>query len=578
MKRFSGAGFMPIRRLLFFLVLAGLCSTVAHGLPQIPGLSPSPTTTATQQPSVPTDPLGRENPRACLLGFIKAAQEEKYSLAVQYFQPLPPRKRVSEEDEEELAEQLVAILNQKFNGPLDFVSRDPQGRLDDGLPPDQEKISSSLGTEDAFPILLVRIEDDQGRKLWYFSRSTLESVPKVYDSLSFPGMEKKLPAYLVEHRFLGVPYWQLLAILLFIPLSFVAARILTLVSEFSIRFWRKARHLPAVPFDPITRIGPLTFVLALLIHYVLVAYIGTSLLYRIYYRRVIWICLAIAFYWMLTRITRAISKRIGASLSSRGMYAERSIVSLIRRFIEVSIFILVTLVVLHGLGFNVSAALAGVGIGTLALGLGAQKTFENMFGGVSVLFDKVIQVGDTCKVNGQTGVVEDIGLRSTRLRTPERTLLSIPNGTMATAVIENLRFRDKFLCQQVIRLRYDLSPDHVRFVLEEIRKLLLDDPKVEDSSSRVRFIRFSDYALEVEIFCYILEGEYNAYVATQEALLLSIMDTLEKAGAVVALPTQTTLVTQDSWVDPEKAKAAKAAMEKMGDPGAPGLPKLPPSS
>jgi MscS family membrane protein len=284
--------------------------------------------------------------------------------------------------------------------------------------------------------------------------------------------------------------------------------------------------------------------------------------------------MAIAFYWLLTRITRALSARIATSLTSRGMYAERSIVSLIRRFVEVSIFIIVTLIVLHGLGFNVSAALAGVGIGTLALGLGAQKTFENMFGGVSILFDKVVLIGDTCKINNQSGVVEDIGLRSTRLRTPERTLLSIPNGTMATATIENLRFRDKFLCQQIIRLRYDLSPDHVRFVLEEIRQLMLDNPKVEDSTSRARFIRFSDYALEIEIFCYILESDYAAYLSTQEALLLSIMDALEKAGAVVALPTQTTFVTQDAWIDPEKAKAAKAAIEKIRDPGVPGAQKF----
>jgi MscS family membrane protein len=406
----------------------------------------------------------------------------------------------------------------------------------------------------------------------------LAAVPGVYDSLTFPTIEKKLPPYLVEHRVLSMPYWQWLAVLIFIPVVFVVARIATKLFEILTRFWRRAHHLPAEASEPLSRIGPLTFVIALLIHYQLVAYIGTSLLYRIYYRRVIWIFLAIALYWLLTRITRAISARIAASLTSRGKFAERSIVSLIRRFIEVSIFILVTLVVLHSLGFDVSTALAGVGIGTLALGLGAQKTFENMFGGVSILFDKVVQVGDSCKVNNQTGVVEDIGLRSTRLRTPERTVLSIPNGTMATAVIENLRFRDKFLCQQVIRLRYDLSPDHVRFVLEEIRELLLENPKVEDSTSRVRFLRFSDYALEVEIFCYILEGDYASYLASQEALLLSVMDALDKAGAVVALPTQTTFVTQDSWVDPEKAKAAKSVIEKMRGRGASDPQKVPPSS
>ena len=570
---------MTIRRLPLFLLFAGLCFAAAPAPAQLPGLGASPTATPSQQPAVPPDPLGRESPRGCLLGFIKAAQDEKYAVAIQYFQPANSRRRVSEEDDEEIAEQLLTILNQKFSGPLDFVSRDPLGRLDDGLPPNEERLSSSLGTEDAFPILLVRLEDEQGRKLWYFSRRTLESVPKVYDSLAFPGVEKKIPAYLVEHRFLSVPIWQWLAILIFIPLSFVIARLITLGFEYGLlRSWRRARHLPMPAAEPLRRIGPLTFMIALLVHYAWVAYIGTSLLYRFYYRRLIWIFLAISFYWLLTRVTRALSKRIGASLSSRGMYAERSIVSLVRRFVEVSIFILVTLVVLHGLGFDVSAALAGVGIGTLALGLGAQKTFENMFGGVSVLFDKVVQVGDTCKVNNQIGMVEDIGLRSTRLRTPERTLLSIPNGTMATAVIENLRFRDKFLCQQIIRLRYDLSPDHVRFVLGEIRQILLENPKVEDATARARFVRFADYALEVEIFCYILESDYSVYVAVQEALLLSIMDALEKAGAVVALPTQTTFVNQDFWIDPEKAKAAKIAIEKIRDPGVPGPRNLPPNS
>jgi MscS family membrane protein len=561
------------RCVLLFLSLIALLFTPARMPAQIPGLT-APAAAAVQSNAPPPDPLGRETPRGCVLGFIRAAQEEKYALAAEYFEPFKSRKHPSQEEEEEVALQLLTIFNQKFGGPLEMVSRDPQGRLDDGLPPDQERVSNGLGT-DSFPIILVRIEDEQNRRLWYFSRATLEEVPSYYDSLSFPEMEKHIPEYLVQHRLLSMPYWQWLAIVLFLPVAFVVARVVTLVLALLLRFSRKARHRPALPMEPVRRVGPLTLLIALFLHYGLVAYIGTSLLYRIFYRRVLWICVAISFYWLLTRGTQAIAARLGASLTSRGLYAERSMVSLLRRFVEVTIFVFVLLVVLHGLGFDVSTALAGVGIGTLALGLGAQKTFENMFGGVSVLFDKVIQVGDVVKVNGQTGVVEDIGLRSTRLRTPDRTVLSVPNGTMATAVLENLRFRDKFLCQQTIRLRYELAPDHVRYVLERIRHVLREHPKVEDSSARVRFIRFSDNSLDVEIFCYLLENDYNAYVETQEALLLFIMDELEQAGAVLALPSQTTYVTQDSWVDPEKAKAAKKAMEKMRDPGVPGANRPP---
>jgi MscS family membrane protein len=558
------------RQLRLFCVLVLLCASTALAR-QIPGLTAT-APVASPAPSVttPPDPLGRETPRGSVFGFVKAAQEERYPVAIEYFQPSTKHKRMSVEEEEQLVTQLLAILNQKFAGPLELLSRDPEGRLDDGLPPDQEKISGTLSSTDKFPIYLIRQEDEHGRKLWYFSWATLEKVPEMYESLVFPVIEKDIPPVLVRNRLLSMPLWQWIAMIVFVPVALLIGKILTLIGWFSVGRWRKARGMEPLEKEPFLKLEPVTLAMAILLHYWFVSYIGTSLLYRLYYRRIIWIFLAFAFYWILTRITRAITTRIGRSLTSRGMLAERSIVSLVRRFTEITIFLFVTLFALRILGLDISTALAGVGIGGIALGLGAQKTFENLFGGISILFDKVVLIGDTCKINNQLGVVEDIGLRSTRLRTNDRTLLSIPNGTMATSTIENLRTRDKFLCQQIVRLRYDLSPDHVRYVLEELRNVLRDDPKVEESTARIRFNKFADYALEVEIFCYILERDANEFLARQEALLLRVMETLEKAGAVVALPTQTTFVTQDSWIDPEKEKAVKAAIAKVRDPGVPG--------
>jgi MscS family membrane protein len=562
---------MRVWRLRLFFVVCFV--PVLPAWSQIPGLTSSqPASTAAKtEAAVPADPLGRETPRGTLLGFLKAAQEERYNVAVQYFQPNVGRRHRSEVDDDELAEELLAVLNQRFAGALDLASKDPLGRLDDELPPDQERVSGAIGLTDRNAILLVRLDDENGHKLWYFSRGSLEHVPELYDSLTFPDLEKKIPGSLVTNRLLSMPLWQWIAIILFIPVALLAGRLMTLACLFLLNRWRKARgKFELIPLR-FFAMDPITLTLAILFHYAFVSYIGTSLIYRLYYRHIVWIFLAVSFYWIVTRMTRAIAHRIGLSLTSRGRLAERSIVSLIRRFTEVTVFLLVGLLILRNLGVDVSTALAGVGIGGLALGLGAQKTFENMFGGISILFDKVIQIGDSCRINNQTGVVEDIGLRSTRLRTPERTLLAIPNGTMATATLENLRFRDKFLCQQTIRLRYDLSPDHVRYVLSRIQDLLKEDPKVEDSTMRVRFVRFAEYALEIEIFCYILEPDYAEYLAAQEQLFLKVMDEIEKAGAVVALPTQTTFVTQDAWIDPKKAKAAQAAVEKARDPGVPGM-------
>jgi MscS family membrane protein len=231
----------------------------------------------------------------------------------------------------------------------------------------------------------------------------------------------------------------------------------------------------------------------------------------------------------------------------------------------VVIFVAIALIVLTKMDVNVTAALAGLGIGGLAIGLGAQKTFENLLGGISILTDKAIVVGDSCKIGDRAGTVEDIGLRSTKIRTEDRTVVSIPNGTVATATLENYRFRDKILCKQTVRLRYDLSPDHLRYVLAQLREALARHSKVEESTARVRVMRFGENAIEVELYAYILERDYGVFLASQEDLLLQVMETLEQTGGAVALPSQTTIVTQDAWVDPEKAAAARKAIEKSRD-------------
>jgi MscS family membrane protein len=197
-----------------------------------------------------------------------------------------------------------------------------------------------------------------------------------------------------------------------------------------------------------------------------------------------------------------------------------------------------------------------LGIGGLAIGFGAQQTIANLFGGVSVLGDEVIRVGDVCRFGDRSGVVEDIGLRSTRVRTDERTLLAIPNGTVATINVENLSRRDKILFSTKLGLRSDSKVDHVRFVLAETRRLLYSHPKVESNSVRVRLIDISGSSLSVEIFSYILTRDYNEYAAVKEDLLLRMLDIVEDSGGSLALPSQTLYITRDSGLTKEKAESA----------------------
>jgi MscS family membrane protein len=554
--------FLKARLKIMVLLLACLAGVivVSAQTPTLPTQKPPAV-----QPTTPLDP--RETPRGTVINFIKAAQDESET-ATEYFQPPTRNRRVTSEEERELAGQLLAVLNARFpTAALDTTSRDPLGSGSDGQPQNQISIGGTRGLSETFPITLVRLDDSRGNKLWYISRQTLDRVPAVYDSLRFPRIEKEFPRFLVKNRPLGMPLWQWIAILLLAPIALALGWAVASLARVCIGFVRRLRGRPPLADEPHRRFGPEALLVAVLIHYYFVYFIGASLLYRQYYRQVVWVFLAFAFYWAATRVTHRISRDISQRLTDRGRLAERSLVSLTRRVLDVLIFIILGLYLLKSLfDVNVTAALAGLGIGGLAIGLGAQKTFENLLGGISILTDKAIVVGDPCRIGDQRGVVEDIGLRSTKLRTEDRTVVSIPNGTVATAILENYRLRDKILCRQALRLRYDLSPDHVRYVLTEIHQVLTRHAKVEEGTARVRLLRFGENAIEVEIYAYILERDYSEFLATQENLLLQVMETLERTGGAVALPSQTTMVTQDQWVDPEKAAAAQKAVEKNRTP------------
>ena len=173
-----------------------------------------------------------------------------------------------------------------------------------------------------------------------------------------------------------------------------------------------------------------------------------------------------------------------------------------------------------------------------------------------MLGDEVFRVGDVCRFGDRTGVVEDIGLRSTRIRTEERTLVAIPNGTVATINLENLSRRDKILFKTTLGLRLESKADHVRFVLSEIRKLLYSHPKVETQTVRVRLIDIAGTALNMEVLSYILTRDFNEFAAVREDLLLRMMDVMEDSGGGLALPSQTLYLSRDAGVEKEKAETA----------------------
>jgi len=188
---------------------------------------------------------------------------------------------------------------------------------------------------------------------------------------------------------------------------------------------------------------------------------------------------------------------------------------------------------------NLTATLAGLGIGGLALAFAAQKTLGNLFGGVAVLAEKALKVGDICRIAGQLGEIEDVTLWSTRIRTNERTVISIPNGVVMESQIENLSRRDKFWFHPVLGLVYGTTSGQMGRVLEAARMLLAADPRVETEGARVRFLRLAESSLDDAVFAYVPAANYPELLEVEEQLLLELPTIVEEAGTSVAFPSRT---------------------------------------
>jgi MscS family membrane protein len=545
----------------FFFKRAGwllLCVTVS--VAAAGQLVPTQTGTATgsaNQPAPPPDPLGRDTPNGTIYGFLHAAQAGNYSVAAQYLQ-MTNAKRAAQG--EELATKLKSVMDRAFSGNLRLISNLPEGSQQEGSSPNQQRIGAlSAGDVDA-DLDLVRVTDSGGAKIWLISSDTLAKVPDLYDRLAVHQVESHLPDFLIRYEFLGIAIWQWLAILLAIPISaalgWLTVRLLSLYQNLR-------RHPPIARPGAWNAISnPLWLVLATVYDAMLVRQIGLPLLPRHHHQQVIGVVFIVAWAWLLSRIVQQIARRVRERAIRAGRTGTGSLLLLGERVLKAIISIAAIFAILSSLGVNMTTALAGLGIGGIAIAFAAQKTLENLFGGVSLLGDEVIRVGDICRFGDKTGTVEDISLRSTRIRTPERSELSIPNGSLATMNIDNLSRRDKILFNTKLSLRYETSADQLRYVLAQIRRLLYEHPKVETDGARIRFIGYDNSSLNLEVFCYILTRDGAEFLAIQEDLLLRILDIVEASGTLFAFPSRVLYLGRDSGLDQQKTAAVSHEVQQ----------------
>lgn len=212
---------------------------------------------------------------------------------------------------------------------------------------------------------------------------------------------------------------------------------------------------------------------------------------------------------------------------------------LIKKTLYVVVVIIGGIVIADSLGAKVGALLTSLGIGGLAFALAAQDTIANLFGSLVVVMDQPFRVGDTVKVGANTGTVEDIGLRSTKIRLVDHSLAVIPNKSVATEAIVNLsRFTQRRI-EQVIGLTYDTRPEQMEAVVEEIRQLVLREADINPASVMVYFRDYSESSLDIWLAYVVKSSDFEQSLRVKQRLNLAIMRAVEGRGLAFAFPTQT---------------------------------------
>jgi MscS family membrane protein len=437
-----------------------------------------PAAPATPKPQSPVDPYNRTTPQSSVSTFLDLWHARNYERASRYLnlRNLPAVQRLA--DGPRLAEQLGTILERDAQFDVANLSHDPEGNQQDGRAADRERVSAYTVQGKSLELQLERLKLQSGVPIWIFSQESIGNIPRLIQATSTSPLERHLPPPLVNLKFLDTPLWCWIAMFLLAVLSAAISRALSrLALLLAQAVWKRIIPRP-LPVSIAGLVGPVQLLVAVAVFRAGDVWLDPSALVRSYLGHALALLTFIGLVWLCVRVVDIVVQRLRPALEASHRTFSRSVVPLGARILKLTALILGVTAILSDWGYNTTAILTGLGIGGVAIALAAQKTIENLFGGVAVISDRPVFVGDFCKFGDRNGTVEEIGVRSTRLRTADRTLVTVPNAEFSSMILENYSMRDKMLFQLTLNLRQDTAPDQVRALLESLHAILVEHPHV----------------------------------------------------------------------------------------------------
>ncbi len=511
-----------VRIFIFFIILLLSLPTHAIGLKnKLLQKSDAPATEQVVKPSI-EDEYDRGTPRSSVDKFLASIRKKNYQAALHYIDFRGVDQTIRAMPREDVAKKLQLVLDRSLWVDLHSLSDDITGFIDDNILGDRDLVGYVKLPNKQTPIYVQRVPREDGVLIWKIASISINHLPELYQQYSDGPIGEMIAKHVPDISLAGLKLWQWITLGLMVIVSFILAWVPT---RFAAARLRKSEHAMSEQLAAIIS-GPICFLII-----VLLMRWGCGLLSLSIEARQVsqgYPILILVITWVLLSTISILRDHLIRQLAQDNKRTAANLLRPLTTLVKIVIIITAALVWLENLGFKATTILAGLGIGGLAFALAAQKTIENIIAGITLFAASPVKVGNLCRFGEHLGFVQEIGMRYTKIRTLDSTMINISNSIFVDMELENYSERKRIRFKPQIILSHQSSAEQVKKVIADIKQLLDDHEQVSEKPCRVRLANYREYGIELNIMSYVDTTKFPVYAEVSNELNLDILDILAK--------------------------------------------------
>ncbi len=440
-------------------------------------------------------------------------------------------KQATIEEKKELALQLKKILDAR--GLLVNYNLIPQ---DSNYTDSLSGLNNYILFDQLPEIYLIKSGNE-----WVFSEATIKRIPTLYKttfSSFFTAILDQIPAW-ASNKWLGIAIWQFLALFLWILIGVILRRVFEFILD---NYIRKITKKTTFTWDDDLLDGvarPVGFTFLMVFFSLSYANLQLPITINLYLSIILEIAVSCGIIWLFYNLSGVFSKYLTVITERTENKLDDQLVPLIRKSLRFFVITMGIILILQNNGYNVASLIAGLGIGGLAVALAARDTLANFFGSITIFLDRPFKIGDWIKIGNVEGIVEEVGFRSTRIRTFYNSLVSVPNSNVSNSDIDNYGMRKYRRLKTVLSLTYSTTPEQIEAFVEGIKGIVKANKNFRQDFYEVHFTTFGAHSLDILVYIFFKVPDWSTELQQRHNFLLEVLRLSKELGIEFAFPTQT---------------------------------------